>query len=111
MSISFTNRIPGTIWLVLYSLLFFSMAAVGYYSGITASRSRLIAVMLAVAFSAIFLLICDLDRPNQGFLKISQQAMIGVRNKIDIDAMRITEKEKKTAADKDIPPGKDGQSK
>ncbi|HBC87521.1 MAG TPA: hypothetical protein DCZ94_11245 [Lentisphaeria bacterium] len=85
ISIAYTNRIPGTIWMVLYSMLFFSMAALGYYSGITVSRSRLIAIVLAVAFSSILLLIDDLDRPQQGFIKISQQAMIRVRNKIDAD--------------------------
>ncbi len=103
ISIAFTNRIPPTIWLVLYTMLFFSMAALGYYSGITVSRSRLVAVVLAVAFSSIMLLIDDLDRPQQGFLKISQQAMIGVRNKIDNDARISMEKAANPVQDKNLP--------
>ncbi|HCE44612.1 MAG TPA: hypothetical protein DET40_13785 [Lentisphaeria bacterium] len=103
ISIAFTNRIPGTIWLVLYAMLFFSMAAVGYYSGITVSRSRLIAVVLAVAFSAILILIDDLDRPQQGFLKVSQQAMISVRNKMNADAMMNAGNPGKSTGDEQIP--------
>lgn len=91
MNIAFTNRIPATIWLVLYSILFFSMAAIGYYSGIALSRSRLIAVVLALAFSSIFLLIEDLDRPHQGFMQVSQQAMISLCNKMDVDASKNDE--------------------
>ena len=88
MNIAFSNRIPATIWLVLYSILFFSMAAIGYYSGITLSRSRLIAVVLAFTFSSIFLLIEDLDRPHQGFMQVSQQAMISLCKQMDADASR-----------------------
>ena len=91
MNIAFSNRIPATIWLVLYSILFFSMAAIGYYSGITLSRSRLIAVVLALAFSSIFLLIEDLDRPHQGFMQVSQEAMIKVCRQMEADASRDAE--------------------
>jgi len=83
LSLTFTNRIPGTIWLVLYSILFFSMGVVGYYAGLLKTHSRVVAVVLAVAFSSIMFLIDDLDRPQQGFLKVNQQAMINLRDRMD----------------------------
>ena len=42
--------------------------------------SRSFAVLaLALGFSAIMLLIADLDRPQEGLLKVSQQAMIDLQ--------------------------------
>jgi hypothetical protein len=32
-------------------------------------------VVLALAFAAVFQLIADLDRPDEGFLTVSQQAL------------------------------------
>ena len=46
------------------------------------SRASLLGVVLVVlvlAFSSIMSLIADLDRPQEGLLKVSQQAMIDLR--------------------------------
>ena len=52
------------------------MIAVGYQFGLTGRRNILIAMILALAFSAVVLLIADLDRATQGALQVSQEPML-----------------------------------
>jgi membrane protein YdbS with pleckstrin-like domain len=73
------NRVPGAIWIGLYLLLVIAMAVMGYYEG-TSGMIRSLAVFgMVVAFSSVFALIVDLDRPGQGLLEVSQQAMLDVQ--------------------------------
>jgi len=76
------NRIPDTIWMVLYIVTILSMAAMGYQFGLTGQRSWPVIILLVLVFTAVILLIADLDRPQAGLLKVSQQAMIDLINKI-----------------------------
>lgn len=76
------NRIPGTIWVALYFVTIVAMAAMGYQAGLTATRSITTVIALLLTFSAVLLLIADLDRPQQGLLKVSQQAMVDLQMKL-----------------------------
>jgi hypothetical protein len=76
------NRIPRTIWLSLYIVTFLSMAAIGYQFGLTGEHSWPVSILLALVFTVVLLLIADLDRPQQGLLQVSQQAMIDLVDKI-----------------------------
>jgi hypothetical protein len=73
------NRVPAAIWIGLYLLLVIAMAVMGYYEG-TAGTIRSLAVFgMVIAFSAVFALIADLDRPGQGLLQVNQQPMLDVQ--------------------------------
>jgi hypothetical protein len=37
---------------------------------------------MVLAFSAVIVLIADLDRPQQGFVKVSQQAMLDLQTRL-----------------------------
>jgi hypothetical protein len=76
---SFYSRVPGAIWFGLYSLLALSMAVMGYHEGIAGARRSLAVLVLVVAFSAVLLLITDLDRPGKGLLQVNQQSLLDVR--------------------------------
>lgn len=78
-----TYRIPKLIWYALVFVTVLSMGAVGYQFGFTGGRSIFISVLLALTFSAVIYLIADLDRGVGGAIKISQQPMIELREKID----------------------------
>jgi hypothetical protein len=75
-TVALQYRIPGTVWAVLYSLLVLSMLAVGYQAGMSGTRRLRGAPVLALAFSLVMLMICDLDRPGEGFLAVSQQPLL-----------------------------------
>ena len=70
------NRIPGAIWLGLYLLAILAMSALGYQEGSASDRRSLASFALVIAFSAVLILIANLDRPGQGLLQVSQQSMI-----------------------------------
>jgi len=76
------NRIPSTIWWALYFVTVLSMAAMGYQFGLTGEHSWPVSILLALVFTAVLLLIADLDRPQQGLLQVSQQAMMDLIDKI-----------------------------
>src|SRR5262249_15720934 len=65
------SRIPDVIWLALYFVAALAMAGVGYHAGLTATSRSLAIMGLALTFSAILVLIADLDRPWEGLLQVS----------------------------------------
>jgi hypothetical protein len=73
------NRIPLAIWVALYGISVLSFAAMGYHSGLIGTSRSLVIVAVAFTFSVVIVLIADLDRSQQGFLKVSPQALIDVR--------------------------------
>lgn len=76
------NRIPDTIWLMLFVVTVSSMVALGYQFGLTGVRSWTTMILLALVFTFVILLIADLDRPQAGWLQVSQQPIIDLLNTI-----------------------------
>ncbi len=77
------NRIPGAIWVALLTIATLSLAAMGYHSGLVGTIRSLALIVVAIAFSAVIALIADLDRPQEGTLTVSQQALIDVRHSMN----------------------------
>ena len=77
------NRIPGAIWVVLLTIAVLSLGAMGYHAGLVGTTRSLAIVVVAVTFSAVIALIADLDRPQEGSLIVSQQALIDLRQSMD----------------------------
>ncbi len=69
------SRLPELVWLVLYLIALTAMMSLGYQQGLSGSRRSLAVGALALTFSAVILLIADLDRPQQGLLRVSQRSM------------------------------------
>lgn len=74
------NRIPLTIWMTLYLMAILSMIIMGYQAGLTDRRSPVATITLAVAFSAVIILISDLDRPVMSFFEINNQLLIDLND-------------------------------
>jgi hypothetical protein len=73
------NRIPFAIWAALYGISILSFAAMGYHSGLTGTARSLVIIAVAFTFSVVIALIADLDRSQEGILKVNQQALIELR--------------------------------
>jgi hypothetical protein len=84
-SVGIQSRVPGEIWLVLYSVTILGMMAVGYQTGIAGSNRSMARPILALSFALVFALIASLDRPDGGVLRVTQQPLIDLR-----DAMAAT---------------------
>jgi hypothetical protein len=74
------NRIPVIIWLTLYFTALMSMIVVGYQAGLTEKRSPIATFSLALAFSAVMMLIMDLDRPLQSLFALDVTVMKQLAN-------------------------------
>ncbi len=73
------SHIPAPIWLALSGVAIATLWAMGYHSGLTRTR-RSPATLAVVASLAITIwLIADLDRSQQGLLRLSQQPMIDLQ--------------------------------
>jgi hypothetical protein len=76
-------RVPETIILVLVIGAVLTLGLVGYSAGLISRRRSLPgAVMLVVALGAVITLVIDLDRPREGFLQVSQQPLIDLRDSL-----------------------------
>ena len=76
------NRIPDSIWFMLAVVTIFTMISMGYEFGLTGVRSWAVTVLLAIVFTTVLILITDLDRSWAGSVKVSQQPLIDLLNKI-----------------------------
>jgi len=79
------NRIPLTIWMTLYLMAVLSMIIMGYQAGLTERRSPVATMTLAIAFSAVMILIADLDRPVMSFFKINDQLLVDLYEHMEQD--------------------------
>jgi hypothetical protein len=69
------SRIPISIWGGLFALAVAGMASMGYQAGLSATRRSPAMLPLVLAFAGVLLMIADLDRGQEGFLRVSQAAM------------------------------------
>ena len=81
VAVGLHTRIPDGIWLILYALVVLSMMGVGYQVAIADStRKSWTMLILALAFSLVITLITALDRPQSGYIKVSQQPLTDLRD-------------------------------
>ena len=80
------NRVPAAIWFVLIAVAIASLGAMGYHAGLAGVSRTLAGVAVAFAFSAVIGLIADLDRPQQGVLKVGQHALLDLQRSMNAPA-------------------------
>ena len=75
-------RLPETIVLVLYLIAALGMTMVGFQNSYNGKRNYFSALSVILVFTVVMMLIIDLDRPQEGLLKVSQQALIDLQRQI-----------------------------
>ncbi len=83
LTVGVRDRVPTPVWFALGLLMIGAMAMMGAQIGQGSTRHFSIEVALAVSFSVILFLIADLDRPNQGLIRVSQVAMQELETKLN----------------------------
>jgi hypothetical protein len=73
------SRIPIAIWAGLFGLSMLGMASVGYQAALTNTRRSPAMLGLVAAFAIVLLLIAELDRGQEGMLRVGQQSMIDLQ--------------------------------
>ena len=72
-------RIPPILWLVIGAVTALSMGEMGYQTGLGGRRRPRSTPAFALVFASVILLIADLDRPQGGYIGLSQDAMVELR--------------------------------
>lgn len=85
------SRIPITVWIALWILTFFGMISVGYQTGLAGAKRSPEMIILNLAFTIVLMLIVDLDRAHEGFLRVGQQSMVDVAAMMDTSLNRASE--------------------
>ncbi len=70
------DRIPASIWTMLYVILSLSMFGLGYFSGMRGHRNFVIRSSFTLSLTMMMLLIADLDRPMGGLVLGDQSVMV-----------------------------------
>src|SRR5262245_3192302 len=78
------SRIPGAIWLGLFAVAALSLATMGYHAGMVGTRRSLAILAVAFTFSVVIDLIADLDRPQEGVLRVSQHALLDLQRSMNV---------------------------
>jgi len=79
IQIAMRSRIPLSIWCGLFALAFVGMVSTGYQAGLSVTRRTPAMLLLVVAFAGVLFLIADLDRSQEGFLRVNQGAMVDLQ--------------------------------
>jgi hypothetical protein len=83
LTVASRNRVSPTIWLTLYLLMAAGMVMMGAQLALSGTRHFAMELALAVSFSLVLFLIADLDRPQEGLINVSQQAMTELQIKLE----------------------------
>jgi hypothetical protein len=78
------SRVPETVLLLLLVGSALSLGMVGYMAGLKRRRSILNAVVMVVALGVVLTIVIDLDRPTEGLIQVSQQALLDVQRWIGL---------------------------
>jgi hypothetical protein len=81
--IALRTRIPPAIWAALYVIAFFAFGTLGYHSGLAAANRSFAVLAVALIFAAVIWLIKDLDTAQEGTLRVSQQALVDLRDSMN----------------------------
>jgi hypothetical protein len=68
-------RLPRLLGIVLYVATILSFLLVGVASSADKKRDPIALLLFALAFVAVFMIVVDLDRPQEGLLTVSQTAL------------------------------------
>jgi hypothetical protein len=74
------NHVPSSVWLLLMVVSVTVCWTTGYATGLGDSgRHALSMVVLPVLLTVVITIIADLDNPQRGLIRVSQQSMIDLQ--------------------------------
>lgn len=80
---AFENRIPQMVLLLLFVCGTMTVLVTGYGCGLGNRRNLVPAAMMSIILTMVILVIMDLDLPQRGFIRISQQSMIRLQQSLN----------------------------
>ena len=75
-------RLPRLVGILVYSAMLLSFLLVGIANSADEERDFVAMLLFSLAFVAVFMIIVDLDRPQQGLINVSQTALSDLLEKM-----------------------------
>ena len=89
---AFRNRVPFSIYLVLFGVSAITLWLVGTYFGSHRQKVRILTTMLALLVASVMWLILDLDQPVRGRIRASQQSLFDLNQDLSQESRDATKK-------------------
>ena len=83
VTMGFHDRVPTAVWICLMFVTAVGMSTMGYQSGLVGSKRPLAMIPLVVVFCVVLCLALDLDRPQQGILRVDQGPMLRLAQSLE----------------------------
>lgn len=77
------DRIPAIVLLLLFGVTISGMVLIGYGCGFGNKRHFIMRLLMAGLIAMVIVVIIDLDNPQRGLIRISQQSMMSLRESIN----------------------------
>jgi hypothetical protein len=87
---AFRNRVPFSIYLVLFGVSAIALWLAGYYLGSRGRHVHILTTMLAFLVALVMWLIMDLDQPVRGAIRASQQSLIELHQDLSRESQDAT---------------------
>ncbi|MCF6159595.1 MAG: hypothetical protein E3K32_13730 [wastewater metagenome] len=79
---AFENRVPKMVLILLFTCGTITVLVTGYGCGLGNRRNFVPAAMMSIILVMVILVIMDLDRPEQGFIRVDQQSLIRLQQSL-----------------------------
>ena len=77
------DRVPMPVWICLWAVTALGMLTMGYQSSLVGSKRAWAMFPLIIAFCVMLCLAVDLDRPQQGVLRVDQSPMMRLADALE----------------------------
>lgn len=77
-------RIPPLMWTVFYGTAVLSFFLVGVISSSDGKRNAIAILLFALALAAVLMLLVDLDRTQEGLLRVGQKALTDLQRQLSV---------------------------
>jgi hypothetical protein len=81
--VAVANHVPASVQVFLLAFAVLAAVVLGYGNGLTGARIRSLTTAYCVVVGLVIMLITDLDRPQRGLARTSQQSMIELQQIMD----------------------------
>jgi len=81
--VAVANHVPESVLLLLFAFAILAAGVLGYGNGLTGVRIRVPTAIYSIVVVLVILLIIDLDRPQRGLARVSQESMIQLQSILD----------------------------